>query len=284
MWERSKSDLSKKEIQIGSFRWVYLEGGESEEVLFTIHGFGGDKDHWTRFARSLTEDYRVVSPDLPGFGENSKVKGESYNIKSQVARLHDFAKTIGLKKYHILGNSMGGSIAGVYAATYPDEILSLTLFDNAGVEGPEPSELYKLVKEGKPNPLLVGSKDDFERLLKFSFVNPPYIPGPLKTYFTERAIQNRDWNEEILKEIRAEGFPLDPLLSKILSPTLVIWGKEDRIIDKSCTIPMDKKIKAPHKILILPDVGHAPMIEVPKESAELWKEWRKTFLLTDPKS
>ncbi|TGL63903.1 alpha/beta hydrolase [Leptospira ognonensis] len=274
MWERSKADLSKKEVQIGDFKWVYLEGGESDETLLAIHGFGGDKDHWTRFSKYLTEDYRVISPDLPGFGENSRIQGESYSIKSQVQRLHAFATKIGLKKYHILGNSMGGSIAGVYAATYPDEVTSLTLFDNAGVDGPEPSELYKLVKEGKPNPLLVGSVEDFDRLMKFSFVNPPYIPGALKTYFTERAIENRNWNEGIFTQIRAEGFPLEPLLPKIKAPTLVIWGREDRVIDKSCTIPMDKKLKSPHKIYILPDVGHAPMIEVPKDSAQIWKDWK----------
>lgn len=274
MWERSKADLSKKEVQIGDFKWIYLEGGETEETLLAIHGFGGDKDHWTRFAKYLTEDYKVISPDLPGFGENSRIPGESYSIKSQVQRLHEFAAKIGLKKYHILGNSMGGSIAGVYAATYPDEVKSLTLFDNAGVEGPEPSELYKLVKEGKPNPLLVGSVEDFDRLMKFSFVNPPYIPGALKTYFTERAIENRNWNEGIFTQIRAEGFPLEPLLPKIKAPTLVIWGREDRVIDKSCTIPMDKKLKSPHKIFILPEVGHAPMIEVPKDSAMLWRDWK----------
>jgi pimeloyl-ACP methyl ester carboxylesterase len=257
---------------------VYLDGGISEETLLTIHGFGGDKDHWTRFAKYITQDYRVVSPDLPGFGENSRIPGESYSIKSQVSRLHEFASTLGLKKYHILGNSMGGSIAGVYAATYPEEVITVTLFDNAGVEGPEQSELYKMVKEGKPNPLLVGSVEDFDRLMKFSFVNPPYIPRPLKTYFTERAIENRDWNESIFTQIRAEGFPLDPLLSKLKAPALVIWGKEDRVIDKSCTIPMDKKIKSPHKIVIIPDVGHAPMIEVPKESALFWNEWKTNLL------
>jgi abhydrolase domain-containing protein 6 len=276
-WERSRADLTKKEIVIGQFKWVYLEGGESQETALTIHGFGGDKDHFTRFARYLTNDFHIISPDLPGFGENSRIAGENYSIKSQVARLHEFTQALGLKRYHILGNSMGGSLAGVYAATYPDEVTSVTLFDNAGVKGPEPSELYQLVSAGKPNPLLVGSVEDFDNLMKFSFVNPPYIPGPLKTYFTERAIANRDWNESILKQIREEGFPLDPLLGKIMAPVLVVWGKEDRVIHNSCTIPMDKKITSPHKIVIMPNVGHAPMIEVPKESAKLWLEWQGSF-------
>ncbi|MCZ8156215.1 MAG: alpha/beta hydrolase [Leptospira sp.] len=277
MWERSRADLSKKEIQVGNFNWVYLEGGDGKEIALTIHGFGGDKDHFTRFARYISDDYHVISPDLPGFGENSRIPGESYSIQTQVKRLHDFALAIGIKKYHILGNSMGGSLVGVYAATYPEEVTSVTFFDNAGIQSPEPSELYKLVKEGKPNPLLVGSVEDFDRLLQFSFVKPPYLPGSLKTYFTERAIKNRDWNESILKEIRAEGYILEPLLWKIQSPALVIWGKEDRIIHHSSTIPMDKKIKAPHKIIIMPEVGHAPMIEVPKESASLWLEWQASL-------
>lgn len=273
MWERSKSDLSKKEIVLGEFRWVYLEGGNSEETVLTIHGFGGEKDHWTRFARTLTGRYRVISPDLPGFGENARIPERNYSILEQSKRLHEFAKSLGLKKYHIVGNSMGGSIAGVYAANYPDEVKTLTLIDTAGIKSPEPSLAMKMYLEGKPNPLLVNSVEDFDRLIRFSFVNPPYIPWPLKTYFAENSIRNREWNESIFRQIRGEGFPLEPLLPKIKAPTLVLWGDQDNIIDKSCTIVLEKKLKVKHKILILPEVGHGPMIEKPKETAEIWADW-----------
>ena len=66
--ERSASGLDYKTIAYGGETWHYLDGGPSDaDVLLMIHGFGGDKDNWTRFARSLTEEYRVIAPDLPGF-------------------------------------------------------------------------------------------------------------------------------------------------------------------------------------------------------------------------
>ncbi|WP_411822321.1 alpha/beta fold hydrolase [Leptospira sp. 'Mane'] len=277
MWERSRSGLSIKEVTIGEFRWKYSEAGsaDSEQILLAVHGFGGDKDHWTRFARYIPGEYRIISPDLPGFGENSRIEEVSYSIEAQVERLHEFAKVLGLKKYHIIGNSMGGSIAGVYAAKYPTEIRTLTLLDNAGIKSPEPSEVMKMVLSGKPNPLLVNSVEDFDKLMAFSFVKPPYLPATLKSYFVERAISNRNWNEQILLQIRKEGFPLEALVSKIQSPTFVIWGKEDNIIHHSCTIVLEKNLKSKKKILILLDVGHAPMIEQPRETANLWMDWAK---------
>ncbi|TGN13437.1 alpha/beta fold hydrolase [Leptospira ilyithenensis] len=277
MWERSRSGLSIKEITIGEFKWKYSEAGDknSDQVLIAIHGFGGDKDHWTRFARYIPDKYRIISPDLPGFGENSRIEGLSYSIEEQTGRLHEFAKSLGLKKYHIIGNSMGGAIAGVYTVKYPEEILTLTLLDNAGIKSPEPSEVMKMVISGKPNPLLINSVEDFDRLVAFSFVKPPYLPGTLKSYFVERAVSNRNWNEQILQQIRKEGYVLEPLISKIKPPTFVIWGKEDNIIHHSCTIVLEKKLKSKKRILILPDVGHAPMIEQPEETAKLWMDWIK---------
>ncbi|GBF49380.1 alpha/beta hydrolase family protein [Leptospira ryugenii] len=267
---------------MGEFKWVYLEGGEGKETILTIHGFGGDKDHWTRFVRTLSDDYRIISPDLPGFGENDRLPNQSYDIKHQVERLHEFVKSLGLKSFHIVGNSMGGAIAGYYAATYPEDVLSLTLINTAGVKSPVPSELANLLQAGKPNPLLVGSVEDFDRLLAFSFVKPPYIPGPLKTYFTNRAIQNRDWNEGIFTQIRKDPFLLESVLNKIKAPTCIIWGKEDRIIHVSSTEVLVKKIKSKQQLIILPEMGHAPMIESPREVAEHWLKWQSNIAHSSP--
>ena len=86
---RSGSGLSYKTIVIGDETWHYLEGGRKDaEVVLLLHGFGGDKDNWTRFSKSLTGSYRVIAPDLPGFGESAKHPDWDYSLPPQRSRHH----------------------------------------------------------------------------------------------------------------------------------------------------------------------------------------------------
>ena len=119
-----------------------------------MHGYTGSKDNWLRFAAYLTKDYHVVIPDIPGYGESSKIEKDSYDLSNQMSRLHKFVQAIDLKKFHIAGNSMGGFFAGTYAVRYPDEIISVGLFDAAGVMPSEKSVVVKMMEKGE-NPLVV---------------------------------------------------------------------------------------------------------------------------------
>lgn len=271
--ERYRSDLETKSIFVDGLQWKYTEKNGVGETLLVVHGFGGDKDHWTRFSRHLPEGIRVIAPDLPGFGESDKPEGANYTQEAQADRLNLFAETLGLKNFHIAGNSMGGGIAGIFAAKYPEKVKSLILFDNAGIKSPTPSEMQKIVMSGKESPLLLTSPEDFDRLIAFTFVKPPYLPGFLKTYFANKTFANRDWNASILKQIRAEGYFLEAKLEKIKSPTLAIWGKEDKVIHYTVMDVLKKKIKTKLETVLLENMGHAPMIEDPPLSAKLVQDW-----------
>ncbi|TGL99767.1 alpha/beta fold hydrolase [Leptospira jelokensis] len=271
--ERYRSDLETKSIVVEDLEWKYTEKAGNGETLLVVHGFGGDKDHWTRFTRHLPKNIRVIAPDLPGFGDSSKPEGMDYTQEAQSIRLQKFTETLGLKEFHIAGNSMGGGIAGIFAAKFPKQVKSLILFDNAGIKSPVPSEMQTIVLSGKESPLLVKDKEDFDRLLRFTFVNPPYLPGFLKTYFAEKSVANRNWNAHILEQIRKEGFFLESQLSKIQSPCLTIWGKEDKVIHYSVMEVLQKKLKTKLETVLLEGMGHAPMIEDPKLSAKLVQDW-----------
>jgi abhydrolase domain-containing protein 6 len=190
---------------------------------------------------------------------------------SQVKRLHAFAQKLGLKKYHIAGNSMGGQIAGIYATEYPEEVLSLGLFDAAGVNSRNPSKLSEKLAQGK-NPLIVSNEEEFDYLMKFSFVNPPYIPGFFKTDIMRKSAANKKYNEKVFSEIRSDGNLLETRLSKIKAKTLILWGDTDNIIDVSSTEAFQRGIKD-NKVVILKDCGHAPMLELPEETAKHYLEF-----------
>jgi pimeloyl-ACP methyl ester carboxylesterase len=263
--ERSKAGLAKKEIKVGDHNISYLEGGKGPAILL-LHGYAAGKDNWLRFAAYLTKDFHVIIPDIPGYGESSKLINAKYDSASQVSRLHEFARAINLDKFHIAGNSMGGWFSGVYAVRYPEEILSVGLFDAAGVKSLKKSEVMEIMEKGE-NPLLLKDENDLSRFMKLIFVNPPVLPYPLKVTFVKQALADRSFNEKTANDMKPDHFAsLEKDLPKIKAPTLIVWGDKDKIIDIS-SVPVFEKGLKNHQTVIIKDCGHAPMLEKPQETA-----------------
>jgi abhydrolase domain-containing protein 6 len=264
--ERKAAGLQQKRVRVGDHEIVYLEGGHGETILM-VHGFAANKDNWTRFAKFISPAYHVVALDLPGFGESTCLKKVSYGIAEQAKRLDQFANAGGLKKFHIEGNSMGGHIAARYTVMFPERVLTLGLFDSAGVQSPVPSEMVKRLSKGEPNPLVAGSVDEFDRLIHFVFSTPPDIPRFVKKLLVEEAQRHKPSNERIFKQISSENGALEPDLPKIKARTLVLWGDQDRVLDVSC-VQILKKGLPNCTMVIMKDCGHMPMIERPQEAAQ----------------
>lgn len=264
--ERQLAGLSVKQVQVDEFDVHYYEGGSKDaETILMIHGFGADKDNWLRFAKPLTSKYHVIALDLPGFGDSSKLDA-SYDVGTQTERLAAFSKQLGLNKLHLIGNSMGGHIAALYAARYPEQVLSVALLDNAGITSPVKSEMFQRIERGEANPLLVNNAADFNNMLNFVFVKQPLIPDALKQHFAEKSIANRPLNEKIFSSLRDRYIPLEPELSKIQAPTLLLWGDQDRVLDISSIAVMQPLLKQ-STVVIMKDCGHVPMLERPDETA-----------------
>lgn len=264
--ERQLAGLTLKHVQVGDLSIHYYEGGPTNgETLLMIHGFGANKDNWLRFAKHFTARYHVIALDLPGFGDSSKPDA-SYDVGSQVERLAAFAKALGIAKVHLIGNSMGGHIAALYAARYPEQVLSAALLDNAGVQSPQKSEMFQRLERGEPNPLVVKTPEDFSRLLDFVFVAAPPLPEPLQQHFAQQAMANSALYEKIFSHLVERYIPLEPELPKIQAPTLLLWGDQDRALHVSSIEVMRPLLKKP-SVVIMKDCGHVPMIERPEETA-----------------
>jgi abhydrolase domain-containing protein 6 len=270
MIERQRAGLNLRQISVADLNIHYYEGGPSSaQTILMVHGFAANKDNWLRFAHHLTQDYRVIALDLPGFGASSRPTG-SYDVGTQTERLASIIDALGIKQLHLIGNSMGGHISALYAARYPHRTRSLALLDNAGITSTQPSELLLRLQHGEPNPLVVRSHGDFQHLLDFIFVQPPYLPESLKGYFAEQAISNSAHYDQVFTHLTERYIPLEPELPKIQAPTLIIWGAEDRVLDVSSVEVMQPLLHQP-RITILPDTGHAPMIERPELSAQHYR-------------
>jgi len=268
--ERSAGCLAQSSIHVKGLQFEYLEGGKGD-VLVLLHGFGANKDNWTRIGKYLTPHFRVIAPDLPGFGESSSDPDADYTIRAQVERVKAFVMALGIKSFHLGGNSMGGNIAGAYASYYPEEVKSLLLLAPGGVASSEPSEMYRRLRDGKPNPLVAENIEDYERLLDFVFVKRPFIPGPIKKLLIQEAIEHKPLNRKIFKQLSRSRKvkSLEALLKGLSVPTLIIWGSHDRVLHVSGAKILDA-VMPNAKAVVMDAVGHLPMIEKPKETAELY--------------
>lgn len=270
---RKDAGLTLKSVNIPDFKIVYAEGGTGDTIIM-VHGFGGNKDNWLRLAKYFTPNYRVIIPDLPGFGDSSKPKDKKYNIMAEVERLNLFAKELKLTKFHIVGNSMGGNIAGNYAATYPEMVKTLGLFDSAGVISPIKSELTLLFEKGI-NPLIIKDVNDYDKFLEFVFMKPPQMPSFMKKYLAKQAVKAGPFNKKILKDqISTDFLILQSNLGKITAPTLIVWGDSDKLIHIS-SVPIFKKNIKNSKAVIIKECGHLPMMEKPQETASVYKDFLK---------
>lgn len=273
-WERSGAGLEKSTVQVDDMTIAYLSNTEvvDGETIVLIHGFGANKDNWTRLARELTDEFNVYAIDLPGHGESSKTLDLGYRFEDQVNHVSKILAALDIDEAHMMGNSMGGAITALYAATYPNQVRSAVLFDPAGIFEYD-SELVDLVMEGD-NPLIPAKEGDFKRLIDFALEKKPFVPWPIYDVMEEKAIANREVNEVIFAAIRDTGYEPDfrNAITGIEAPVLVVWGREDRVINyRNAEVFVDRIPNA--RMVLLDDVGHAPMVEVPEESAQLFREF-----------
>jgi pimeloyl-ACP methyl ester carboxylesterase len=270
---RRRGGMVQKSVPVDGRSWPYLEGGDpSKPLLLLVHGFAGDKDNWSMIAPYLTRDYHVIAPDLPGFGENERNPDLAYDLQAQTARLKAFADMLGLERPHVAGNSMGGWIALRYAIDYPGALASLTLLDNAGVNGANESPLQQQAANEDYNPLVLASLEDADRLVAMVVHKPPYIPSRLKPVLYADALRYRDQLDTVFWVIATEGrdHPLNDRLGEVKVPTLIIWGRHDQLLDVSCVPVLEAGI-AGSVSHIFEHVGHVPMIEDPKATATVMK-------------
>lgn len=266
--QRGKGSLVQKSVRVGEMTWPYLEGGNpAGKPLVLVHGFGGDKDNWSFYAPYIKQDYRLIFPDLPGFGENDRSMAPDHSVGAQAARLKDFLDVLGIDKCHLGGNSMGGAIALRFALDFPERLLSLTLFNNAGVIGTEESELQQLVEQGE-SPLVPRTLADIDKLLAFVTYKPRWVPGQFKRVMFGEMKQHEALLDKIFNQIVDDALhgPLNDRLGEIKLPTQIIWGRHDKLLDVTCAVVQHAGI--PHsELVIFEDVGHVPMIEKPAETA-----------------
>lgn len=267
--QRKVGGLEPKTTIVDGTTWHYLEGGDPDGVpLVLLHGFAANKDNWNLYARGFDE-YRIVCPDLPGFGDNERSMDLSYDTATQADRVRDFLQALGIDRAHVAGNSMGGMIALQVALRHPELPLSLALLDSAGTSSAEPNDFQKDVENGQ-NPLAIRELDDVDRVVGMATYRPVKLPGRIKQVFFDEIKPREAFHDKVFESIAEEATDggLDDEIAAISQPVLIMWGRQDRIIDVSCTELLDDRIERT-RVAILDETGHVPMMERPGASSKI---------------
>jgi len=266
--ERRRGRLASRRVECKGIDWHLLEGGHGE-ALVLLHGFNGDAYHFTRVSRRLGAHFRVIAPDLPGFGQ-TRFEGElDYTVEAQAQRVVDLLDELGIDRFFLGGNSMGGYVACALTRQAGDRVRGLWLMNAGGLQTAPLSPLFEVVYQGGHNALVVRDRKDFHKLMDYCFVHPPWVPGPLARELADRAGRHVDRADAVFEAIRFRSTPLEELADDLDVPTLVVWGQADQVLHPDGLRLLGERMPQA-RTLLLPATGHLPMIEKPRQTAEAW--------------
>ena len=230
-------DFTRQDVNTSIGMLHSLRHAGNGPKLLLIHGLGGTTRAWERFVGFMPEDYDVTLLDLLGHGESDAPRIE-YTVKVQVDALRGFLEATHYGDACIMGNSYGGWVAAYYASLY--EIKALILEDAAGLE----EQFDELLSNGD----IEARRDDMIKKL----------------------IMTNDNKEYVMRSIAGENATTDQLTSNILSrinaPTLIIWGADDKTIDRRFADVFAKGI-GNSRIKIIDGGGHTPHFLGAEETA-----------------
>jgi pimeloyl-ACP methyl ester carboxylesterase len=247
------------------------EGPLTDSIpLILLHGMSSSLNTWDSVAYFLKDQRRVISVDLPGFGMTGPNPDNVYNFKVYNQFLDSLTARMGINRFVLAGNSMGGAISWNYAVTHPNRLKQLVLIDAVG---------YPKTKEKGSLGFLIASTPVLNNLLLY-FTPKALVRKSLESiYFDQSRVTDeqvtrfhdivvREGNRAAALEIFKHGFgkPTEKI-SDVKVPTLILWGDHDFLIDVSNADRFEKDIVGSKKV-IFPNVGHVPMEEIPQRLAQ----------------
>ena len=263
--QRWLAGASVHSIRVHDHRWTYLEAGQGPLVVM-LHGFTGSKENWLPVMRELARNHRVIAPDLPGWGESERLPGADYGPDAQVERIAAFLRALGPKPALVVGHSMGGQFLGMLAARHPELVGPVTLMSSAGVKF-EQNAFGRAVLAGR-NPFEVRTRAELHRYLGIVFTDPPFVPWPADEAIVRKRRVDVGFEQKVLDGIgRGPGaFAGQDELGRIQSPVLLLWCRDDKVIDVSAAAVFAQGL-AHSQTVLLDDCGHMPMMAQPGKVA-----------------
>jgi pimeloyl-ACP methyl ester carboxylesterase len=270
--------FSSRTIRIHGHRVTYRMAGEGEPIVL-LHGLAGSSTNWRHLMPALAERFTVVAPDLLGFGESAKPRGD-YSIGAHASGVRDLLVALGIEGATIVGHSLGGGVAMQLAYLSPARCQRLVLVSSGGL-GREVSLLLRALSLPGSELVLGVALDKRVRFVGEAVTG---LAGRLglrwgsvgaemwKGYGT---LTRRSAQQSFVHTVRSVIDPFgqrvnarDRLYLAEAIPTMIVWGDHDRII------PVEHAYAA-HRLMpgsrleILEGVGHLLPVDHPDELRRL---------------
>jgi len=266
-----------KFVEVGGMQ-VHLrdEGPRNDPLpIVLLHGTSASLHTWDGWVASLKDEHRVIRFDLPAFGLTGPDPHNDYSIAAYVRFVVAVMDKLGVQRFVLAGNSLGGQIAWETALSHPERVRQLVLVDAAG---------YPFVPTSIPIGFRIarmpGLRVLMEHVLPRGVVDssvrnvygdPSKVTRELVDRYYELTL--RAGNREALAYRMDQGLSGDEnQISKLKLPTLILWGDKDHLIplDNGKRFALDI---AGSKLVVFDDLGHVPHEEDPKKTVEALKEF-----------
>ncbi|MBX9859950.1 MAG: alpha/beta hydrolase [Sphingomonas sp.] len=260
-------------VDLGGGLTVHLRdtGPRDGPVLVLIHGSNASLHTWEPWAARLGNRYRVIRFDLPGHGLTGANPTHHYATADFVDVVERVRAKLGLARFALAGNSMGGGVAWHYALAHPERVAALVLVDSVGQPEPgsqSPPLAFRIARMPIIRNLatVVTPRSLIADGLPQAYANPKLADDTAIDLYWEllRYPGNR---EATIERFATPSDPATPaLLKRLTMPVLILWGAQDHLIPVSSAQWLHANIPG-SKLIVYPDTGHIPMEERADQSA-----------------
>ncbi|MEM0029557.1 MAG: alpha/beta hydrolase [Candidatus Nitrosocaldus sp.] len=252
-------------ITVNNYRVRLLEdGASSSKHIILLHGIGAAAERWAKVIPLLAKSYHVIAPDIIGFGYSDK-PDTNYTMRFFTSFVRDLASTLGIRRFTLIGSSLGGQIAAEFAIAYGNDMLnSLVLVTPSGMSV-EPTQaftqyvmaaLYPNIDTARRAFTLMHCGKPVDEIYLRDFVNRMMLPNAKYAFIST------------LMGMREAASSLKERLHSIKVPTLIIWSERDLLIPVDHAYEFHRRIDN-SQLIIMDGCGHTPFYEQPEKFVDL---------------
>jgi len=249
--------------------------GRGDPIIF-LHGLGGNLYMWRHLIKPLENSHRLILFDLKGFGKSPKPYDDKYSMFDQAELIYRFILQNDLRNLTLIGHSFGGGVALLVvlklAEQNPDRLSRLILIDTVAYPQKLPSviRMLRMPLLGSMGLYLIPDRIKVRQMLELIYFDDSKIaPEDVEAYAAPLSLPGAKYAmQQTAKQIIPDNIDeLIAMYSKIKVPTLIVWGREDKIIPLENAVRLQLAIRN-SQLVIIDRCGHDPHEERPGEVVE----------------